>query len=165
MNAELRSSAFSIHNSSLLFGAAASTQPLDCSRILMKNILLAVVVGCVLTVIFYAFGAILSGGGHDLNIITVFFPYSLSLGILTEDTRWARSGTSIAGALLILQFPFYGIVFAISKRMLWKWPPIILLSLHLLAVLTGLSIYHRSRSSYFHAPSNKPSEVDESRDF
>ena len=114
----------------------------------MKKILLAIVVGCALTVIFYVLGAILSGGGHDLNMITVFFPYSLSLGILTEDTRWARGGTSIAGALLVLQFPFYGTVFAISKRMLWKWPLIIILSLHLLAVLIALRIYDESRSGY-----------------
>ena len=116
----------------------------------MKKILLAIVVGFALTVLFYGVGAILSGGGHDLNAITAFFPYSLSLGILTEDTRWARTGGSIAGALLVLQFPVYAIVFAISKRTLWKWPLIILLSLHLLGVLIGLRIYHGSRSGYFH---------------
>ena len=121
----------------------------DGSRILMKKILLAIVVGFALTVLFYAVGAILSGGGHDLNMVTAFFPYSLGLGILTEDTRWARSGSSIAGALLVLQFPVYAIVFMISERKLWKWPLIILLSLHFLAVLIALSIYHGSRSSYF----------------
>ena len=118
----------------------------------MKRILLAIVVGLALTVLFYAVGAILSGGGHNLNVITAFFPYSLSIGILTEDTRWSRFGSSVAGALLVLQFPIYATVVAISKRMLVKWPLIILLALHLLAVQISLRIYHGSRSSYFHLP-------------
>ncbi len=116
----------------------------------MKKILLSILVGLALTVLLYAVGAFLSGGGHDLDVITTFFPYSLSLGILTEGTRWARSGSFIAGALLVLQFPIYAIVFAICRRRPWKWPMIILLSLHLLAVLIGLLIYHGSRSNNFH---------------
>ena len=117
---------------------------------LVNRVLLAIVIGFALTVLFYLMGAFLSGGGHDLDMITTFFPYSLSLGILTEGTRWARGGTGVAGALLVLQFPVYAIVFAISKRRLLKWPLIILVCLHFLAVLIGLYIYHASRSSYFY---------------
>jgi hypothetical protein len=128
--------------------SAPLNSALHGSPILMKKILLAIIVGLALTVLFYAVGAFLSGGGHNLNVITAFFPYSLSLGTLTEQTRWTRGGSFIAGALLVVQFPIYAIVFAISKRMPWKWPLIIVLSLHFLAVIIGLRIYHESRFSY-----------------
>ena len=125
----------------------------------MKNILLAILVGFALTVLFYLSGAFLSGGGHDLNVITTFFPYSLSLGILSEGTRWARGGSAVAGALLVLQFPLYAIVFAISKGRLRKWPMIILICLHFLAALIGLRIYQASRSNYFNGVIHKRLEL------
>ena len=132
----------------------------------MKKILLAIVVGLALTVLFYVVGAFLSGGGHNLNMITAFFPYSLSLGILTEDTRWGRSGRAIAGALLVLQFPVYAIVFrhiqtnaveVARNHSLFSTPfggtnwPTHLPRVAILVIST--------------APSNNPSEADESRDF
>ena len=120
----------------------------------MKRILLAIVVGCALTILFFAVGAIFSGGGHDLHVITVFFPYSMSLGLLTENTPGARSWSFIALALFALQFPVYAVVFAISKRMRLKWPLVIVASVHLLAVVMGLRIYHGKRSSYVDGPAS-----------
>jgi hypothetical protein len=115
----------------------------------MKKILLATLIGFVLAVSLYALAALFSGGGHDLTAITAFFPYSLSLGILTKDTRWDRTGGVIAMALLALQFPLYAIILAAIKRgRLKAIALLILLALHVLAVLNGLRIYNRSRPNY-----------------
>jgi hypothetical protein len=117
----------------------------------MKNTFLAILTGFALTVLFYALGALFSGGGHDLTAITAFFPYSLSLGILTKDTRWDRVGGFVVMTLLVLQFPVYAIILATIKRgRLKAIALLILLSLHVLAVLIGLRIYYRSRPNHFY---------------
>lgn len=58
---------------------------------------------------FYIVGALLSGGGHSVTAITLFFPYGMILGRLLEDTSWEF----VAAIALLLQFPFYG--FAVSR--------------------------------------------------
>jgi hypothetical protein len=115
----------------------------------MKNTFFAILTGFALTVLFYALGALFSGGGHDLTAITAFFPYSLSLGILTRNTRWDRVGGFVVMTLLVLQFPVYAIILATIKRgRLKAIALLILLALHVLAVLIGLRIYYRSRPNY-----------------
>lgn len=116
----------------------------------MKKTLLAILIGFVLMVLFYALGALFSGGGHDLTAIIAFFPYSLFVSILTEDTRWDRFGGFVDMTLLVLQFPVYAIILAtIKSGRLKVIALVILLVLHVLAAIVGLRIYYQSRPAHF----------------
>ena len=74
----------------------------------MKSILLEIIVGVALTLLFFFLGAFLSGAGHSLTAMTIFFPYGMAIGTLLENTRWEFVG----GVLMLLQFPFYSLLFS-----------------------------------------------------
>jgi hypothetical protein len=114
----------------------------------MRSIIVAVLIGVVLTVLFFALGALFSGGGHDLTAITVFFPYAEIFGGLTKDTLWDRIGGVVGMALLGLQFPVYAIILTRIKG--WRSRTVtflILFAVHVAATVVGLQIYHRSDSN------------------
>jgi flagellar basal body-associated protein FliL len=114
----------------------------------MKKTLLAILIGLALMVLFYALGALFSGGGHDLTAMIAFFPYSLSLGLSTKDTPWSSDFVDMA--LLILQFPVYAIILAtIKSGRLKVIALVILLVLHVAAVIICLRIYYLSRPARF----------------
>jgi hypothetical protein len=118
----------------------------------MKKTLLAILIGVALMVLFYALGALFSGGGHDLTAMISFFPYSLSISLSTKDTGWDRFNDFADMALLILQFPVYAIILATIKSGRLKVVAlVILLVLHVAAVVIGLRIYSLSRPARFGA--------------
>jgi hypothetical protein len=111
----------------------------------MKRIIIAVLIGLVLTALFFVLGALYSGGGHDLTAITAFFPYAAILGELTKDTPWDRIGSPFETALLVLQFPVYAIILTTIQG--WRLKTVallILFAVHVAAAVVGLQIYYRS---------------------
>jgi len=69
----------------------------------MKDVYASIVLGIVVTPIFYFLAAFYSGGGHSLTAMLLFFPYGVLCGRLFETTiEWLEP------ILIILQFPAYG---------------------------------------------------------
>lgn len=89
--------------------------------------------GIPVAVAFYILGALLSGGGHSIAVITLFFPYGMILGLLLEDTHWEF----VAAIVLFLQLPFYG--FAVSRALDGGRPALLLVILgaHVVAAVAA----------------------------
>ena len=101
----------------------------------MKRILLAIVIGIVLTVVFFALAGFSDGACHCVKPTIVFFPYA---GIALS-----RSWESISLPLIALQFLIYSVVIARLKGAGWRvLALLILLILHAAAATVGLKLYH-----------------------
>jgi hypothetical protein len=106
-----------------------------------KTLWVPVAVGLLLTVFFYLLGAFLSGGGHSLVAITVFFPYSLAAGLSLEGGPFGF----IEVGLIALQFPVYALILANVKGG-WRWAAVlILLAAHVVAAVVAIRLYHASK--------------------
>ena len=109
----------------------------------MKRLLLAIGAGILLTVVFFLVGALLSGGGHSLTVITIFFPYSLPVDLALKDTRWEF----IATILLLAQFPAYALLIAYSGRRRYFVSIVIVLA-HAVMAFVALRVYESSKPRY-----------------
>jgi hypothetical protein len=81
------------------------------------------------------------GAGHgDYILATILFPYS----VLLIFTLGLVIPSFITATLMIVQFPVYGIIlgFATKRRRMRSWA-IILLIVHVLGVIAGLSLRSR----------------------
>lgn len=110
-----------------------------------RTLLLLMLVGVLLTVVFYFLGALFSGGGHSLAAMTAFFPFGMMAGIWSEDTSLEFTGD----ILLVIQFPLYALILANVKGS-WRWLVLfIILSAHIIFVTTGLKVYRSSRGQNY----------------
>lgn len=103
-------------------------------RLTKREFWLPLAAGILLTVFFYFVGALLSGGGHSLTALTVFFPYGIILGQWLEGTGWEF----VAAAALLVQFPLYGVLLARLGAGGRKVALLILLAAHSLAAFIGV---------------------------
>ena len=104
--------------------------------ITMKRILIAIVIGIVLTVLFFALAGFFGGACHCVTPTTTFFPYA---AIVFGTTSW----DSIGLGLIALQFPLYAIILVSVRGIKWRALSFIVLLLsHTLALLVGLKVYH-----------------------
>ena len=101
-----------------------------------RDLWLPTTVGVVLCVLCYMSGALLSGGGHTLVAMLVFFPYGITWAHLFEDTPWV----SIAMILLVVQFPLYANFLARAKGRVKALPLPFIFAAHTLVVLAGFSV-------------------------
>ena len=109
-----------------------------------KNLWVPAAVGLLLTVLFYFLGAFLSGGGHSLVAITVFFPYGLATGLSLDDGGFGF----IEVILIALQFPVYALILANVKGG-WRWTAVlILLAAHVVAAVVGIRVYRASKGEF-----------------
>ena len=106
------------------------------ARFTKRQFWLPLAAGILLTVLFYLLGALLSGGGHSLTAITIFFPYGVTLGRWLEGTRWEF----VAAAALLLQFPLYGLLLAWTREHSRGIMLVVLLSAHCLGAAVGVGI-------------------------
>lgn len=105
------------------------------------KILVAILIGVVLTVFFFLWGAFMSGGGHSLTAITVFFPYAGIVGTLPKDTRWQFVGDAASLFLGASQFPLYAILLALLKGTRRKsLALVVLLAVHAMAAVVALKL-------------------------
>jgi len=109
----------------------------------MKRLFLAIGAGVLLTLVFFLIGGLYSGGGHSLTVITIFFPYSLLVGLVLKDTRWEF----IAMILLLGQFPAYALLIAYSGQRRNVLAIVILLA-HAVAAVIALQVYESSKPRY-----------------
>src|SRR5882762_1939291 len=108
----------------------------------MKNLLVAILIGVVLLGVFFLLGGMLSGGGHSLTAITVFFPYGLIAGRFLKDGHW----DFISAVLIALQFPLYLIVLAsLPGRRRKRLALVVILVIHFVAAVIGLKVYEQSK--------------------
>lgn len=109
-----------------------------------KNLWVPVAVGLLLTVLFYFLGAFLSGGGHSLAAMTLFFPYGLVAGLSLADGPFGF----IEVVLIALQFPVYALILANVKGG-WRWTAVlILLAAHVVAAVVGIRVYRASKVGF-----------------
>ena len=93
-------------------------------------------------IFFFFAGALLSGGGHTLTPMTIFFPYGMSLGLLLKDTRYEF----ISDIPFVGQFPLYMVALFFAKGWVRKTILVIaILVTHALAAVMGIAIYDRTR--------------------
>jgi hypothetical protein len=102
----------------------------------MKRLLFALLVGTVLTGVFFVLAGFFGGACHCVTPTTILFPYAAIV--------FGRFGWDSIGLLLIaLQFPLYAIMFAKlkggSRQALTLF---VLLLAHAAATLVGLRVYH-----------------------
>ena len=103
----------------------------------MKRLLIAICIGILLTVLFFATAAFMGGACHCVTPTTILFPYAATI---LNSTGWESVGL----LLLALQFPLYTIIGAHvrepRRRILVL---LVILGLHALAVLVGLRLSER----------------------
>jgi hypothetical protein len=118
----------------------------------IKNLWIPVAAGLLLTVLFYLLGAFLSGGGHSLVAMTIFFPYSLAAGL------WLEDGPSrfIEIVLVALQFPVYALILANVRGGPRRTAALILLAAHVIAAIIGLRMYRASKGEFGMGDVNVP---------
>jgi hypothetical protein len=101
------------------------------SWIVVKRVLLAILIGVLITPLLFALAGILSAACHCITPITVLFPYAaITLKKLSAD--------SIALVLIAIQFPIYAVVLG-----RWRWKKVVVLSLlavHAAATLVSLAV-------------------------
>jgi hypothetical protein len=99
----------------------------------MKNILIGLAIGVVLTVLSFILAALADGACHCVKPTIIFFPYA-ALAL-------TRSWESISLPLMALQFPIYAISIAKVRGIRWKLLTfIILVLLHVGSAAIGLKI-------------------------
>lgn len=102
----------------------------------MKRILIAIVIGIVLTVVFFALAGFFGGACHCVTPTTIFFPYA---AIVFGTTSW----DSIGLVLIALQFPLYSIILIGVRGNIWRALSFLILLLsHAEALVVGLKVYH-----------------------
>jgi hypothetical protein len=102
----------------------------------MKRTLIAIAIGIILTVVFFALAGFFGGACHCVTPTAIFFPYA---AIVFGITSW----DSVGLVLIALEFPLYAIVLIVVRGI--KWWAIsfaILLLGHTVALLVGLKVYH-----------------------
>ncbi len=111
------------------------------TRYIIRSALLSVLAGFLITPVLFVIGAILSGGGHSLTVITILFPYSGLVGFALKDiSNWP------AELLLIVQFPLYGLLLTLSYRSRrFVYYVIVLVVLHAAAASLCFVIIARSQ--------------------
>ena len=102
----------------------------------MKKLLIATLVGLVLTVVLFAVAGFFGGACHCVTPTTIFFPYA---AIVFGTTSW----DSIGLVLIALQFPAYVTTLVslggIKRQAVYF---VILFLSHTAAVFVGLKVYH-----------------------
>jgi hypothetical protein len=117
-----------------------------------KTLWIPILVGILLAGFFYFLGALLSGGGHSLAAMTVFFPYGLAAGLWWEDT----SLEFIGDILLVIQFPLYALFLANVKGGRRWLVLFIILALHIAFAGIGLRVYRASKGENYIGNLNVP---------
>lgn len=103
----------------------------------MKRVLIAILVGIVLTVVFFALAGLLGGACHCVTPTTIFFPYA---AIVLGGASWE----SVSFLLMAIQFPLYAVILAKVKGSGHRTLVfLVLLALHTATTLVGLKLYHR----------------------
>lgn len=108
----------------------------------MRNVYASIVLGILITPIFYLLAAFYSGGGHSLTGMFVFFPYGVLCGrLFTAVFQWLEP------ILIVLQFPVYGALLSWAlRRNTFKIALTTIAALHLITTAAGLLIEH-----FYHA--------------
>src|SRR5215813_11006192 len=107
--------------------------------------IVALALGVGLMIFFFSAGTLLSGGGHSLTPMTIFFPYGMGLGLLLKDTTYEFVGY----ILLVGQFPLYTVAVFFSTRWLRRTILILaILMIHALAAVLGIAIYDRTNPDH-----------------
>jgi len=102
----------------------------------MKRTLIAIAIGIVLTVAFFALAGFFGGACHCVTPTAILFPYA---AIVFGTTSW----DSIGLVLIALQFPLYAIVLISVRGIKWRTLSFVILLLsHTLTLLVGLKVYH-----------------------
>ena len=101
----------------------------------MKRVLIAILVGVLLTLLLFALGGVLGGACHCITPTTLFFPYgAIILGRFSAE--------SLGLLTIAIQFPLYAVVLA--KVNGWERKMVVLLLLlvfHVATALVSLKLY------------------------
>ena len=106
-----------------------------------KKLWVPIAGGLLLTVLFYFLGAFLSGGGHSLVAMAVFFPYGIAAGLWLEGGAFGF----VEVVLIALQFPVYALILANVKGGWRVAAVLIVLAAHVVAAVVGISVYRVSK--------------------
>ena len=107
----------------------------------MRKRWLFLIVGILLTPLFWLLGAFLSGGGHNYAMMVVFFPWGMLLDLSFEGLPWRAVGMPV----FAIQFPIYGFLLGYAQEKRRAVPLLgILLIVHILAVLVCFAIDPKS---------------------
>ena len=107
----------------------------------MKRLLLSILSGILFTVIFFLIGAFVSGGGHSLTALTIFFPYSGMLAPSLKDTHWEF----LLMILITAQFPVYALLLAYTKGARRNLVGMIIPLVHAVVAVIALQLYESSK--------------------
>lgn len=101
----------------------------------MKRVLIAILVGVVLTLLLFALAGLLGGACHCMTPTTAFFPYgAIILGRFSTE--------SLGLLMIVIQFPLYAVVLA--KVNGWERKMVVallLLTLHVAVALVRWKFY------------------------
>ena len=107
----------------------------------MKRLLLSILSGILFTVIFFLIGAFVSGAGHSLTAITIFYPYSGMLAPSLKDTHWEF----LLMILITAQFPVYALLLAYTKGARRNLMGMIIPLVHTVVAVIALQLYESSK--------------------
>lgn len=108
-----------------------------------RDFWLPILFGVIATPVCYFLGAFLSGGGHFLYPMILFFPYGMLLSLLVQNISWWFIGLPV----FALQYPLYGVAFgAASVKDGFRPLAIGLAVAHFLAVIAGFAVEYTQQN-------------------